>query len=152
KSYGLAQMLILARRLIPQYRPDYVVVQYSPWLAQRAQNFYAHGMNFITTPVPFFSDSPDGGLRLNPPVFRSKAAEISCQGYRSRRASLGDFCDFLVKVGGPLIVYDDYQMGIHRLKRLTGFTPQPAADQQKIANYVYKEINEICKLYNSNMI
>src|SRR5262249_53413213 len=60
KSYGLAQMLILARRLIPQYRPDYVVVQYSPWLAQRAQNFYAHGMNFITTPVPFFSDSPDG--------------------------------------------------------------------------------------------
>ena len=30
-AYGLSQMLILARRLIPRYRPDYVLVQFSPW-------------------------------------------------------------------------------------------------------------------------
>ena len=34
-GFGLAQMVLRARQLIPKYRPDYVVVQYSPWLAAR---------------------------------------------------------------------------------------------------------------------
>jgi hypothetical protein len=151
-SYGLAQMLILARRLIPQYRPNYVVVQYSPWLVQRAQNFYAHGMNFVTTPVPFFSESSDRELRVNPPIFRSKAAEIAVNEYRSRPAGIGDYCRFLAQIGAPLLLYDDFQMTIHRLKRLTGFTPAPAADDQKIIDTVYKEIANICQSYNSRMI
>ncbi|MCD6309655.1 MAG: hypothetical protein J7M18_03010, partial [Candidatus Eremiobacteraeota bacterium] len=35
-SYGLSQMLILARKLIPEYKPDIVLVQYSPWLVDRS--------------------------------------------------------------------------------------------------------------------
>ena len=34
-AYGLSQMLLLARRLIPQYKPDYVLVQFSTWLPGR---------------------------------------------------------------------------------------------------------------------
>src|SRR5688572_21914200 len=31
-AYGLSQMLLLARKLIPAYQPDYVLVQFSTWL------------------------------------------------------------------------------------------------------------------------
>ncbi len=40
-SYGLAQMLLYARKIIPQYEPDLVLVQYSPWLVDRALSCYA---------------------------------------------------------------------------------------------------------------
>ncbi len=150
-SYGLTQMLILARRLIPKYRPDYVVVQYSPWLVDRAQSFYAH-IAFGTTPVPFFVDSPGGELRIHPPVFVSKAAALSVDEYRSRPASFGDCLSFLVTIGGPLVLHDDYRMGIHRLKRLTGFTPPPAANRQKIIDSAYREISDLCRDYQAKMI
>ncbi len=34
QAYGLSQMLILARRLIPRHRPEIVLVQYSSWLVE----------------------------------------------------------------------------------------------------------------------
>src|SRR5215470_8398141 len=40
-SYGLSQMLILARRLVPAQKPDYLLVQYSPWLVSRALDPFA---------------------------------------------------------------------------------------------------------------
>jgi hypothetical protein len=151
-SYGLAQMLLLARRLIPQQRPDFVVVQYSPWLAQRAQNFYAHGDTLITTPVPFFWEPSSGELRLHPPVFRSRAVGLGVDAYRNTPGSLGDYLSFFLKIGGPLLVYDDYHMGAHRFKRLAGITPRPAPDQQTIITNVYNEISELCSYYNSKMV
>jgi hypothetical protein len=36
-SYGLSQMMILAKRLVPAYKPDYLLVQYSPWLVDRSK-------------------------------------------------------------------------------------------------------------------
>jgi hypothetical protein len=40
-GYGFAQMLLLARTLIPRYRPDAVIVQRSPWLLQRSMSPFA---------------------------------------------------------------------------------------------------------------
>jgi hypothetical protein len=150
-SYGLAQMLILARRLIPQHRPAYVVVQYSPWLTQRAQNFYAH-IAFGSTPVPFFVESPGGAVSLHPPVFLSRAAAMSVDDYRGKPAGLGDYLSFLFQIGAPLLLYDDYHIGIHRLRRLTGLTPAPAADPHQIEAYVYREIADLCQKYHSRMM
>ncbi len=150
--YGLAQMLLLARSLIPRYRPDYVVVQFSPWLVERAQSFYAHGPGFITTPVPYLSETPAGVVEVHPPVFGSKTQTVSLDAYRDGPASLGDFLPFFFKAGGPLLLHDDFHITVHRLKRITGLTPPPAADPRKIVDSVYREINDICKLNESKML
>jgi hypothetical protein len=150
-SYGLAQMLILAQRMVPEYRPDYVVVQHSPWLVQRAQNYYAH-IAFGATPVPFFAESSSEELCVHPPVFRSKAAELSVDEFRSGPTTLNDYLSFLLKIGGPLLLHDDYYMGVHRIKRLCGFTPRPAANPRKIVDYVYREIADLCAKHHAKMI
>jgi hypothetical protein len=150
-SYGLAQMLILAQTMIPAYRPDYVVVQHSPWLVQRAQNFYAH-IAFGATPVPFFAETSSGELYVHAPVFRSKAAALSVDGFRGSPASLNDYLSFLLTISGPLLLHDDYHMSVHRIKRLGGFTPRPAANPHKIVDYVYRQIADLCAKYNSKMI
>ena len=68
-SYGLAQMLLLAEDLIPKHRPDLLVVQYSPWLVNRAITPYAPAW-LGTLPVPYF--------------FLEETDEIAIPGFHSK--------------------------------------------------------------------
>lgn len=53
-AYSLSQMLILAKRLIPAHKPKYVVIQYSPWLTERATRIYASN-RFGKIALPYFT-------------------------------------------------------------------------------------------------
>ena len=68
-SCGLSQMLILARRLIPTHKPDYVVVQYSPWLVSRALDPFAPTY-FGKAPTAYFYE--DDGVALIRQFFLQK--------------------------------------------------------------------------------
>ena len=80
-SYGLSQVLILARRLIPRYKPDYVIVQYSPWLVERSQRLYASGALSGPSPLPISRNQPRTTcLDIHPPIFAEKATELPISG------------------------------------------------------------------------
>jgi hypothetical protein len=146
-SYGLAQMLVLARRLIPEHRPDYVLVQYSPWLVDRAQTPFApsyHGA--IAT--PFFTPE----LELHPPVFPTIVFRLSSDRYRKTERGLLDFVSFTWHVALPLLLHDDVRMTTFRVKRLAGRVPSSTGDDAAVVRHVYGEIARVAQESGARMI
>lgn len=148
-SYGLAQMLIQAQRLIPSQRPDYVIVQYSPWLTERAQHPFAPTY-FGQLPVPFFYG--DSELSLHPPVFATKSEDMPVDGYRTSPKGMLDFVSFLWHVGLPLYLYDDFNMGLYHGKRMLGLIPQPTAHGTTIEHWVYKAIAKVARAHEAKVL
>lgn len=67
-GYGLAQMVLLAKELIPKFRPKYVIVQRSPWLVERSLQKFAPSRGGYLIPTPYFSESNDT-INIEPPLF-----------------------------------------------------------------------------------
>jgi len=97
-GYGISQMMILAKRLVPTHKPDYLIVQYSPWLIDRARNPFAP-THFGKTPTPFFYGKDE--LEVHPPVFATKNRDIPLDRYRGSPKDAIDFVSFLWNVGVP---------------------------------------------------
>ena len=148
-SCGLSQMLILARRLIPTHKPDYVVVQYSPWLVSRALDPFAPTY-FGKAPNPYFYE--DDGVALHPPVFRTKITDFSIDSYRNSPESAIDFISFMWNVSLPLSIYDDFHMSRYLLKRTFGLIPKPATNDSKVVSYVYEEIAKLAREEDAKLV
>ena len=142
-SYGLSQMLIVAKRLVPIYKPDYLLVQYSPWLAGRAQNPFAQTY-FGKLPTPYFFVS-QSNLRLHPPVFKTKILDLPTDKFRNTPASFIDRVSFLWDVGLPLFAHDDLCMSSYNISKVFGRIPEAATNSEQITRYVYEEITRLAR-------
>src|SRR5438093_12398071 len=141
-------MLILARRLVPQYKPEYVLVQFSPWLAGRGTSGFARS-TFGLVPVPYLTLA-DGHVGLEPPCVRAKVFDLPFPHFDNKRHGLGEFLSFFFTAGAPLFVHDDAYVAVYEARRLAG----GAADAQRrrashagedVNRIVYREIAQICK-------
>jgi hypothetical protein len=148
-SYGLAQMSVQAARLIPKYKPDYVLVQYSPWLVDRARDGFAPTF-FGKLPTPYFVER-DGKTVLHPPVFEPVVFDTPVHDYLGTKKGLGDFLSFQFRVGLPLYLHDDWNMGVYWAKRRLGALPPPA-DWGKILQTVYGDIADLCARHQARMV
>jgi hypothetical protein len=151
-SYGLSQMLMLAQRLTPAQKPDYLVVQYSPWLVERAQTPFAPTY-FGRLPTPYFySDKSD--VALQAPVFQTKIFDLPIDQYRRTDYSpgRGGRISFLWQVGLPLFIHDDFYTGVYAVNRLLGRVSAPALDQNQIIRYVYGEIGRVARANGARLI
>jgi hypothetical protein len=148
-GYGLSQMVILARRLIPLYRPDYLLVQLSPWLVVRAQTGFMPTY-FGKVPTPYFFET-QGNLKLHPPVFKAKIYDLPIHKYRQTEKSAWDFISFQFCIALPLLAYEDLKMSIYTIKKILKIIPPPA-DGQMIMKDVYKEIIRIAEENGSKPI
>jgi hypothetical protein len=148
---SIANMLVLAERLIPKYQPDYVLVQFSGWLVDRAQSQFR---NFVNAKFPscFLVDSPDDGVELHPPAFGCKNIRIDKTRYVGTPKSLTDYLSFFFRVGLPLYIHDDANMAIYYFKLATGILPKPAANREKIVRVAYMEIARLCRENHSRMV
>jgi len=149
-GYGLAQMLVLARRLIPRYEPDYVTVQYADWLVTRAQTTIAPTL-LGTVPTPYFYASDDG-IRLHPPSFSTALFDLPVWEYASDRDGAMESLSFLVRVGVPLFVHDDVTRSAMELRRLFRTVPPPAAAADEVVRSVYGEIASLARAHGSRLI
>lgn len=149
-SYGLAQMLLLARRLVPRHRPDVVVVAHAEWLVQRAQTPFAPTTAGLL-PTPFLFQDRGGRLRIHPPVFPALVFDLPFSSYRTTPRGGGDFASFLSRVGLPLFIHDDLHMMLYQTWTLGGIVPRPCPDRDLIARMLYGEIAEVCRKHNSRM-
>ncbi len=148
-AYGLAQMLLIAREVIPKERPEFVLVQQSPWLVGRGVSGFARA-TFGTVPVPYFTE--DGGLRIAPPAFRARLFDLPLQRYDNPRRGSREFASFVWNVGLPLFAHDDLQLGLFQARRLIGRVPAPAADEAEVVLAAYREIHAVCRAAGSLMV
>ncbi len=150
-SFGLSQVVIQAQRLIPRYHPDYVIVQYSPWLVARSQVYYAPS-HFGKFPTPYFFESAGDTVAIHPPEFSEIATELPITDYRDTPQGFVDFCRFAFRAGLPLYLHDDCHAAILFAKRQMSLTPAPCKDRQKIVDGAYGEISRICKQHHAKML
>ena len=150
-SYGLAQMLLLAQRLIPEYKPDVVLVQFSEWLVERARNPFAPSYQG-RLPVPYFTDSPGRGIVIHPPVFKTKIFDLPVSSYLYTPKSAADYLSFLVRVSLPMYLHDDVNMALYLTKLFSGIVPKPSREDGKILRHVYQNIGELCKANQCQML
>ncbi len=149
-SYGLAEMLILARQLIPQFKPEIVLVQYSPWLADRSQQRY--GSTFYgLLPHPYFVEATGRGLRIHGPDFETIIFNHDFGFFKLSDRKMRDLMNFTLNLGFPLLFHDLWNSSLVRLKESLGVVPQPSQDSLKIVSEVYREIGSICKQFGCRM-
>jgi len=149
-SYGLSQMLLLARKLVPIHKPDILLVQYSPWLVQRAIKPFAP-VYYGKLPTPFFYDQ-DQGFALRPPVFTTKIMGLPVDSFRKSSSGLADWISFYRKVGLPLYLYDDFNMLKYYIYKNIGKVPEPTGSRKQLVKYVYNEIYKVAQQYDTKVV
>ena len=150
-SYGLTQMLIVANELIPKYKPNYVVVQYSPWLSDRAANPYALTYH-ARLPVPYITIEEDA-LVINPPGFLTRIYEVPLDKYKRSEANSLDRLGFYFEVGIPLLLLDDVNVAFFKASRVIGLAGQPnEGNKEKLEKLVYSRFHELCRIVNAKLI
>jgi len=148
-SAGAAQMLILAERLIPEHKPDVVLVQYAPWLLDRSTNPFAP-TNMGLIPSPWFVRTQDG-IAVHPPAFDTLAFDLPIAHYKETPRGFADFMGFFFRVGLPLLWHDDRHLLALRTELAFGARP-PAATMDEIAAEVWPRIAELCREHGARMV
>ena len=150
-SYGLSQMMVLAKRFVPTHKPDYLLVQYSPWLVDRAQRPFALTYFGEVLPTPYFF-LRQNELVLHPPVFQTKIMDLPMDAYRNTQVSFSDKVSFLWHVGLPLYIHDDFNMSLYKIENVFGLVPGPAVNREQIEKYVYDEIDKVAKENGARLV
>lgn len=145
-SYGLVEMLFRARELIPRYKPDVVIIQWSKWLCRRAQFPFAP-IYYGLLPTPYFFSGQEG-LDIHPPVFLPILFDLPFDEYRNRNKSTWDFISFFFRVTLPLYIHDDLHFHLYNLKKFFGVIPEPEGDSVRIVHAVYNEIGRLTRENN----
>ena len=149
-AYGLSQMLLRAREVIKTDRPDYVLVQYSPWLVDRSMRHFAGG-RFLQRPIPYFTKTQEGKLEIASPAFQVRHSP-PIGSYRGYPKSLKDFASFMLDAALPFNLHQDLNLVSFNIRRLFGLIPDPHDDRLEIVRYVYGEIESLCRLSGCKML
>jgi hypothetical protein len=148
-SYSLAHMLILGREQIAKFKPDVVVVQYSPWLLDRAMTYYLPAY-YGRLPGPYFASNADGKIEVRPPVFSWYAPDFA--GYRTTPRGWGDFFSFALSAAIPLKIHDDLGKFSVKVRKVLRLVPPPCKDREKITRAAYQELLDLCADQHAEMI
>jgi hypothetical protein len=152
-SYGLAHMVLQAEKLIPQYKPDYCLVQYSPWLADRALTVY--GTSYpAKLGQPYLARDRSGNVMLSPPLFRTITFDLPFYRYHNERRGAPEFLSLFKNVAAPMIIHDDMVELEVDAKLMAGAAPKPLPlkDRQAAVDFAYRRIEKICAENNVKMV
>jgi hypothetical protein len=144
-GWGLSQMVMRAREVIPALKPDIVVVQYTNWLAERALEFYILS-NLGKSSVPYFYET-EGTIDIHPPVFESANFKLPILEFAEK-----DYLTFFRNIAVPLLLHDDYLIATTKIKHSLGLLNPPIKSRQKAVDFAYKEIEQLCDANGANMV
>ncbi|MCC2637733.1 MAG: GDSL-like Lipase/Acylhydrolase [Moraxellaceae bacterium] len=150
-GYGLAQMTLVAERLIPKYKPDYVVAQYSEWLPVRATSEFATDREgLIMAPYVFESGSE---LRIAPVPFNPPANSIlHVEKYKQSKGGLWEEVSFIVEIAFPFYLKRDSGLALLRISQQLGISPRPSKDPERITRFSYARMDEIARENGAKLI
>ncbi len=143
-SYGFSQMMLLARILIPKYKPDYVVVQNSPWLSERAINRYAPTFGLVI-PCPYFANV-NGTVQIVPPAFSTSCFSLEWA-YDRNKSRLRNFISFYFREGFVVCARDWLNTFLAKYR-----TPKPETDHHVSDKLFFDEVSQIAGNNNSKLI
>jgi hypothetical protein len=143
-SYGFSQMLLLARKLVPEYKPDYLVVQNSPWLSQRAISRYAPTFG-LSIPSPYFAKVNDS-IRIEPPAFPTSCFSLTWK-YDRNKNKLSNFIDFYFRQGFAICAKDWLNIFLANFR-----TPGPVKDPKLVEKVFFDEIQQLSKENHDRLI
>lgn len=146
-GYGLAQMLIQAKRLIPTLRPAYLLLEYAPWLVERGRSAFAPTL-FGKIPTPYITDSPIA-TEVARPAFGSRLWSLPFGRFSETKRGVRDFISFQWHVGMPLILDQDAIVLSYFLKRAAHLIPPPALPERD-EDTVRKAYEEIAATARAN--
>lgn len=144
-SYGLSHMLILAEKLIPIYKPQYVVVQYSPWLIRRATSLFAP-IYYGSLPNPYFFEN-EGAIELHSPIYETQIFDLDAEQIK-RNSNFS----FFIKQGFLFYLKQDFLSLYYKFQFLFGLDQGPTGNLTKAETYAYGKIIELAKKNNSQVI
>jgi hypothetical protein len=151
-GYGLGQMLLVARRDLERFRPDVVLLQSSPWLAQRAVATRAPGTMIGEVPTPYFSGEPRR-LFLEPPRFVARAfTSAPAGGDHAAGWSWSGLVAFLLTQGIPRVVHDQLHGVIERAELVLGRVPPPAANPAGVEEVVVPQIAALARRSGASVV
>lgn len=143
---GLSQMVLRARKEIPRQKPDVVVVQDSPWLAERGCTPFVTnllGTFYITR--PYYAKTSER-LSIELPPFN--AVPLPQRGQKSvREHLLQDWFRILVQ-----FVRGDLQATGFYLQQLFGLRPKPATDLDAVREDGLREIASLCEQNGAQLV
>ena len=148
-SYGLSQMVLIAKLLIPRHEPDYVIVQYSPWLVKRAIKPFSPSY-YGKLPNPYYIG--ESNPVIAPPVFQTKVFEFSIDNYRNTQKGVSDFFSFFENIGFPLLLHDDLNMTTYTLAKFLRLTDRPTKNHSAVIQHVYQEIARLAEQNGARML
>lgn len=147
-SYGLAHMLILAEKLIPQYKPDYVIIQYSPWLVTRSVNIYGP-IDVFPLPTPYFA-ATNNQCVLKPPIYVGDLESIYTKAMQNTYK--GSFFKFLFREAIPFSLREIWYYMKNQILLITGQLARPATNLKEVEKYAYNRIKIIAEKNGSTLI
>ncbi len=147
-SYGLSHMLILAEKLIPKYKPKYVILQYSEWLAARSISLYAPAY-YTYLPTPYFIEKNNSYV-LQYPGFKSQSFNLDSREIKGFYQ--GKFIKFLFQKGLLFYLKEDWFYQINKISIITNKRLQPSNKIDEIENYAYNKIKQIAEANGSAVI
>ncbi len=145
EGYGLAQMLLRARELIPRLKPDYVLVEYAPWIVSRSIDYTSPWEAHGRTPRPYFAITPDRRYFVAPPAFATNFFRLNMSDYVEGKTGPLEFASFLFRVGAPLWSYSDAQLTLFTAKRALRMMPPLAPGSSDLVKAVYTEMADLCR-------
>jgi len=144
-GWGLSQMLLRARDVIPALQPEIVIAEYSSRLARRSTRVYGP-TNWAKSPTPYFYYTAIG-IDIHRPVFESMNFTLPV--WEPERPG---FALYLLRVGIPLFVHDDIMSAVVALRQHIGQIPYPAAATHEIEVYAYNAIRGLCDKHGAKML
>ena len=152
-GYGYSQMVVLARRLIPELQPDQVVVQVSPWLVDRSRDLLLPSL-YGAVPGPYFSDRRPGALSVEAQKFLAAEEFIQdLRQYQEVPMSLGLRGRFAVRLGMGWVLHDAW--GTLRTKVAIWADPRAAptrATDDQVTERVLAEIRTVAAEHGAPMV
>jgi hypothetical protein len=146
-SYGLNHMYLLSKKLIKKFKPRYTVIQYSPWLVERATSFGAPANGFL--PVPYFYDRDDS-IAIQYPVEKAGLFNINRQLLREKYQN--SYFKFMQEFGLEYMLNEDKKYWHYSLPVWLGGPPSPSTDRKKVAKIIFNDIANEAVINNSKPI
>lgn len=148
-GYGLAQMLLQAKQLIPKMKPRYVVIQRSPWLIERSLVEFAPSRGGYLLPTPFFVDHGKN-FSVEAPVYQSQINELFPEDDRTKFK--GKFLRYYFNKGLRYFWRQQSEIIMTRSKNILGHKKRPTNKEQEAELFAYSEMMKLAKEYNAEVI
>lgn len=151
-GYGLGQMVLRARDLVPRLRPEYVILQYADWLVQRGQSPFAPSFVGLVS-SPYVSRArPGGAVDVEAAPFQTRLFDLPVGEYRGGSKGVGDFLSFTARVALPLYLHDDASFAAWHARTATGLARPPLRDGDAVVAWAYGEMSGIARAHGARVV